>query len=319
MDVTNPTSPAGDRFYERFVALTSPENFEELDQALADSLREIHPGCDVLIYRGAYEEGRNTNELSARSAGDNEDTGQSAKYRYSLIQPVFGKHGRQPIITVVIHGQEPVQLHEIFPAVARVYANQVIHITNSTQDNLTGLLTRQSLQSHIHRIQKELSGKKRRLTDIDSNYALAFFDIDYFKHINDNYGHLIGDEVLLLISQLMRKTFRNHDLLFRYGGEEFIVILKIRDKQQSKLALERFRKIIDSFEFPQASHLTISIGHVMLQKELPYDALLGCADKALYYAKENGRNCCYSYEDLVDNNLIPTQESFEGDIELFET
>jgi diguanylate cyclase (GGDEF)-like protein len=301
-------------FYNSIIALTSPDNLEDLDQELVRVLLEIYSGCKILVYRGAYEEGKATNELSACS---DRKTGHPDTYRYSHIQPVLAKYGERALATIVVFSQTPIQLHETFSSVLQVYTNQIAHVNRGSLDNLTGLLTRQSLQSHIYRIQKELALKKRRASDIESNYTISFLDIDHFKVINDKFGHLIGDEVLLLISQLMRKTFRTNDLLFRYGGEEFIIILSDSNGEMSNLALERFRKAIESFVFPQAEHLTVSIGYTALHKDLPYDVLLGCADKALYYAKENGRNCCHSYEDLLKNKLIEEQVYIEGDIELF--
>lgn len=301
-------------FHSSLVALTSPDNFEELDIELVNALQKMHPNCKIFVYKGAYKKDETNNELSACSTSDAE---QPNAYQHTYIQTVYGKFSERTLATIVLCSREPIIPHELFETVAKIYTNQIAHINRGSLDNLTGLLTRQSLQSHIHKIQKELDQHKRRANDTETNHALAFLDIDYFKTINDKFGHLIGDEVLLLISQLMRKTFRTHDLLFRYGGEEFIVILGSCNRNLGKQVLDRFRQAIEEFVFPQAEHLTVSIGFTLLEKDLPYDVLLGRADKALYYAKQNGRNCCYNYEELLENNKISAQEYIEGDVELF--
>ncbi|MBN1379717.1 MAG: GGDEF domain-containing protein [Gammaproteobacteria bacterium] len=313
MGAEKPTLPTT-CFYSNFVDLTSPDNLEDLDQTLVEVLEKIHPGCRIFVYKGAYEKDKNTNELSACSSISGE---LPESRRYFHVQPILNKYSDKPLATIVMLSPEPIQPHDSFPIITQIYTNQIGHINRGSLDNLTGLLTRHSLQSHVHNIQRTLTQKKRRAKDTELNYALAFLDIDNFKSVNDKYGHLIGDEVLLLITHLMKKTFRDNDLLFRYGGEEFIVILTGCDKEQGGLVLDRFRKAVESFVFPQAKRLTISIGYTVFHKDIHYDTLLGCADKALYYAKENGRNSCYNYEDLVAKNLIKSQEYIEGEIELF--
>ena len=99
----------------------------------------------------------------------------------------------------------------------------------------------------------------------------------------------------------MRQSFRFEDLLFRYGGEEFIIILNKTDQVGAKLALERFGAAIRAYEFPRLRQLTISIGWAtVLSREFSYD-VIHKADKALYYAKDNGRDRVVSFEELADD------------------
>ncbi len=131
--------------------------------------------------------------------------------------------------------------------------------------------------------------ESREIKDDSCNW-LAILDIDHFKKINDQYGHMYGDEVLLLFSEIMQDTFRFNDLLFRYGGEEFVVCLFNVNKEGAITALERFRRAIEDYALPSNRGITVSIGLAkVLDKELPSN-LLDRADIALYEAKETGRN-----------------------------
>jgi diguanylate cyclase (GGDEF)-like protein len=141
-------------------------------------------------------------------------------------------------------------------------------------------------------------------------------DIDHFKQVNDEYGHLYGDEVLLLFSRLMTKSFRHYDLLFRYGGEEFVVVLNNTDLETALTILERFRITIENYNFPQIGRKTISIGVTEISDQTMLSNVIDRADKALYYAKKNGRNQVCCYEKLVGAGLISNKTATE-DIELF--
>ena len=124
--------------------------------------------------------------------------------------------------------------------------------------------------------------------------------------------------MLLLLAQLMRDSFRMDDQLFRFGGEEFIVLLQPTNRDHATTVLDRFRQRIEAHEFPIVASVTISIGFTAV---LPYDSptdLVDRADKALYFAKENGRNRVDNYEDLCEAGAIaiaPARKT--SDIELF--
>ena len=130
-------------------------------------------------------------------------------------------------------------------------------------------------------------------------------DIDHFKSVNDNMGHLYGDEVLLLLAQQMTESFREHDLLFRYGGEEFAMVLMDISMEQAQQSLQRFRKKIAAYDFPNVDQVTISIGFTRFDKDLQLDELVSQANNALYYCKTTTRNAVHSYQELVEKKLIP--------------
>ena len=182
-----------------------------------------------------------------------------------------------------------------------IFANLMRLFDRFERDPLTGLFNRQSFENRFADLVEYQQQNPSRDHRSDGMW-LAIADIDHFKQVNDTYGHLFGDEILLLVSQIMRQSFRFEDLLFRYGGEEFIIILNKTDEAGAKLALERFGAAIRGYEFPRLRQLTISIGWAtVLSREFSSD-VIHKADKALYFAKDNGRDRVVSFEELTDDS-----------------
>ena len=129
-------------------------------------------------------------------------------------------------------------------------------------------------------------------------------------------GHLIGDEVLLLVAQLLKGSFRAHDRVYRFGGEEFIVVLRGDNHQSATAALERFLARMETHDFPQAGRITASVGFTEIVSTDSPNVACERADKAVYYAKSNGRNQVCSEADLVQRGLL-SAEVIVGDMELF--
>ena len=157
----------------------------------------------------------------------------------------------------------------------------------SVTDALTGIFNRRHFETTLDR---EFLRAKRYSSDL----SLAVFDIDYFKKINDTYGHLCGEDVLKEIAYIALETFRKTDIIFRYGGEEFVVILTETPIDKAIIPLERFRKAIESYPFfydNKGFKVTVSIGVETLNPEIYVSSdLFSNADKALYKAKQDGRN-----------------------------
>ncbi len=177
-------------------------------------------------------------------------------------------------------------------------------------DPLTNLMNRASFDSLLNQTITE-----KKLSPENSYFALM--DIDFFKKINDNFGHLYGDEVLILLARAMAESFRSNDWLFRYGGEEFAVVLHHLDHDEAISSLERFRRKIEETNFPQVGQVTISIGFSAIVAHEPSSSLIDRADQALYYVKNNGRNQTLCYEDLVKQGVLGQTVQETGDIELF--
>jgi two-component system cell cycle response regulator len=126
-------------------------------------------------------------------------------------------------------------------------------------------------------------------------------DIDYFKKINDTFGHNAGDSVLKEVSEIIMKSIREIDTAARYGGEEFMVILPSTDRINAKVAAERMRNAIEQFSFSGvSSRITVSIGIAGMpdDKVDNEDKLIRCSDFALYRAKQLGRNRSVAAEAL---------------------
>ena len=207
----------------------------------------------------------------------------------------------------------------------RVYHNYLTLLAENQRDRLTGLLNRKTFDDQILKIieykkfheKNPEDGESRRHPGKDQReFWLGIMDIDDFKKINDTFGHLYGDDVLILIARLMTKYFRHDDLLFRYGGEEFIVILESSSRDEAIKVFERFRKAVASYGFPQDLPVTVSTGVVQITPRDVPTTFVGHADQALYHAKNIGKNRICVYEDLVADGSLKS-ETRDGGLEFF--
>jgi len=201
---------------------------------------------------------------------------------------------------------------ESLSCLARIYGNQIRLLDYSELDTLTHLLNRKTFDETFDRLltardccaADACSENRREHLEQGTPAWLGVIDIDHFKRVNDSFGHLFGDEVLLRVGDLMRKTFRGGDRLFRFGGEEFVVILNAESEELAAAGFNRFRASVENHEFPQVGKVTCSVGFTaVLSKDIPTD-VVGRADEALYYAKEHGRNQVCSYEQLLATGAI---------------
>jgi diguanylate cyclase (GGDEF)-like protein len=215
----------------------------------------------------------------------------------------------KPRRVILIHGEIPAREMVFVEGVFGVYANQVALLDAKERDALTRLPNRQTLATTLNDIVVFYRGK--HVVDKVKQSWIAVLDIDHFKKVNDQFGHLYGDEVLLHFAGLMEKVFRHTDFLFRYGGEEFVVIVNNTSAEGVLRTLERFRHAVEVYEFP-SGHISVSIGYAMIDPIAPPSMHLEYADRALYQAKHNGRNQIVFGDDVES---VPTPDS--GDVELF--
>ncbi len=215
------------------------------------------------------------------------------------------------------------ELHSI-EFLVTIYRNYMLLLNKYERDALTGLLNRRSFEDRLNLYINELDGASCGESIFDRPPPdavfphLAVLDIDHFKRVNDTYGHLYGDDVLLLFSNQMKEVFSAETSLYRFGGEEFVVVMKSTESQ-AREQLEGFRKAIESFDFPQVGRVTVSIGYTGISYSCISSGIIDRADQALYYAKENGRNQVCSYEHLVDDGHIEHKQQAvgSGEAELF--
>jgi two-component system cell cycle response regulator len=159
-------------------------------------------------------------------------------------------------------------------------------------DSLTGIFNRRYLMVHL----EKLISKSR---ETEKALCVMLLDIDHFKHINDSYGHAVGDEVLRGFSERIGRSVRSFDLVARLGGEEFVVILPDTSLETSILVAERLRRVTAETPFKISLPIgqlpvTVSIGATLVESGLMnVEECLKAADAELYRAKEDGRNCVY--------------------------
>ena len=184
---------------------------------------------------------------------------------------------------------------------ANVYAEILKH---ATLDALTGLYNRHQLEE---RIKQEVSGAKRQHRSL----CTIMTDIDYFKNVNDTYGHAAGDLVLKTVSNVIKHQLRDYDIAGRYGGEEFVIILPFTKLDEAQMVAERLKKAVANTKIDISKvnpdvqkkniNVTISLGVCEYKNGDDEKSLLQKADKALYKAKENGRNRAEIYEKVSTN------------------
>lgn len=212
---------------------------------------------------------------------------------------------------------------DVIQSVSQVYKNLLGLLDYGEKDALTELLNRKTFDGAFFKAAAdqdtvgELGRPGRRVYSAGKSYWLAVLDIDHFKRVNDSFGHLIGDEVLLLLAQLMRNSFRFHDQLYRFGGEEFVVLMRCAAHSDAVSALERFRNQVEKHIFPQVGTITVSAGFAALSDNDTPGGAFGRADKAVYYAKGHGRNQVCSYLALVDAGELEAQVIECSDVDLF--
>lgn len=172
---------------------------------------------------------------------------------------------------------------------ANVYAEVLKY---ASMDALTGLNNRRQFET---RLKQEVSNSKRNNTPL----CCMMLDVDYFKKVNDTYGHAAGDCVLKAVSEIIKSEIREYDIACRYGGEEFFIILPQTNIKEASLVAQRLRKVIEEskMDIKEAGRedisylkVTVSVGVCAYEKTMSANEVAHKADKALYEAKETGRN-----------------------------
>lgn len=228
----------------------------------------------------------------------------------------------------------------LLTAVFQVYQNYHDLLDDSERDALTGLFNRKTFDELRFKPVRDVQQVPQahaawRWRQADASYAqaqavagdqmdaaadapsdwLAIIDIDDFKQINDRFGHLYGDEVLLLVANLLKQGFRSSDRVFRYGGEEFVAVLSATELPAAWEVLEQLRKSVADYRFPQVGQVTVSIGFVRAGDAMLAN-LIEQADRALYYVKKHGKNQVAYYGTLLEEGKVhaPMQNQ---DVDLF--
>ncbi len=166
----------------------------------------------------------------------------------------------------------------------------------SMTDNLTGLYNRRYVE---RRFQEEYL----RYGRTGQEFTLIIADIDFFKKINDTYGHACGDFLLKAVSEDIRKSVRTYDVVVRWGGDEFFVLLPATNEELGLNLAERIRKTVETSRYDYNSNLlamTLTLGVSIVKPGDTPDGMIKKADVALYYGKKNNRNCTILYNENIE-------------------
>jgi diguanylate cyclase (GGDEF)-like protein len=338
---------------ERLAELTGFRDRELLDVTLVGALRDLIAPRSVAIYRSVGEEGNErwvtrahlTAGALAATADPawidietlprlSDDPARCDAFKRQSVVRVAGSPYRTifPLVTDrealgVIEVETDLPLGDteqrVVMSILRIYRNFLGLLDYSERDTLTGLLNRKTFDESFLQAANDPTTdvwrdvvEDRRAPGPSSAYWLGVIDIDHFKRVNDQHGHLIGDEVLLLLARIMRSCFRFNDRLYRFGGEEFVVLMRCVDSAAASIAFERLRGHVERFAFPQAGSITVSIGVTELRAGDTPSGAFERADKAVYFAKGNGRNQVRHHADLVASGAV-VDATKVGDVELF--
>ena len=248
--------------------------------------------------------------------------------------PLASESGVEEAGVIEIHSKARLtpQDHDAARRVLRVYRNMQSMFAHSERDALTGLLNRKSFDDTFYKSFRDepqaavdesvpshaggIAAVPKRRAESGEVFWLAMVDVDHFKLVNDKYGHQIGDEVLILVARILKNTFRGYDRIYRFGGEEFVILLRCPDHASAVLAVERFRVAMEKYAFPQVGSITASVGLSEIKVSDTPEAVCERADQAVYYAKRNGRNRVCSYTDLEQQGLLQAEVK-AGGVELF--
>ncbi len=225
-----------------------------------------------------------------------------------LVFPIVADNHLIYLIDISLPSDISADRRVLLMGLVEYFGHHISLLDYGEADTLTGLANRKTFDKHLFEILGQTASDElmqnpaalcRRRGGSSHEHWLAICDVDHFKRINDVHGHLTGDTVLVLLGQLMRDTFRYDDQLFRFGGEEFIVVLQPASEENAAGAFERFRACVEQHVFADVGRVTVSVGYCRLQSNDTPTRIIDRADAALYWAKRNGRNRIACYDTLA--------------------
>jgi len=332
----------------RIAELTSCRDREQLDVALASALRDLLQPHSVTIQRCVGEgDDRHWLTRARLSAGDAVATFDEpwselhtlpklvasdarclafSEQRMVLVPgpphitcfPLYGGSAVVGVIEIEALAAPDENVQRTVQGLLRIYRNFECLLHYSERDALTGLLNRKTFDESFMKATADLElppdhmSDDRRVGGSSSGYWIGVIDIDDFKRVNDRFGHLIGDEVLLLLSRLMGRSFRIHDRLYRFGGDEFLVLMRCHGEDDATHVFQRFRSNTELFQFPQVGTVTVSVGFTAVRPGDTPSSAFQRADKAVYHAKASGRNQVCSHAELLASGILVDHDARVG-------
>ena len=337
---------------DQLAELTGLRDRDTLDVSLVTSIRDLLHPCSVAVHRVVGDSGDErwltraylgADDVAARADSSWADPRAlpllaerptrlqclqaateielSGEKESTLLLPLASDAGVVGVVELVTAQPLNDDFKRLLTGVLRIYRNVQGLLDYSERDTLTGLLNRKSFDETFYKVsavplQASADQPGDRRHGSAGSYWLGVVDIDHFKQVNDRFGHLIGDEVLLLLSRVMRSCFRFYDQLYRFGGEEFVVLLRCSGEDDAQAALERFREAVRGYVFPQVERITVSVGFTDVRNGDSPNAAVERADRAVYFAKNHGRDQVRCHAALVREGLLEDDKK-AGDIDLF--
>ncbi|RQO72991.1 hypothetical protein DBR44_08630 [Aquitalea sp. FJL05] len=316
---------------DSLVELTAQRERKTLEISLLTTLRELMPNCTVALYNCRWIDGHPwwriqldhpdqeplpnqpwtlPNRKILRILQQQDERQPVYQTETGLCVPLYQINQVVAVLMVTPNHDTDID-HTLLLALARIHENFLNLLHASDSDTLTGLNNRRKFDSQLYTLVASQHAELPRLP------FLALLDIDHFKRVNDNYGHIIGDEVLLMLAQRMQQFFGEEDGLYRYGGEEFAILFRAVSAEKAQAILEGFCERISNQPFPQVGQVTVSIGFTRLDQSFVPSQVIDRADKALYHSKTNGRNQVNQFEALQQQGFVNEVAVASGDIDLF--
>lgn len=231
--------------------------------------------------------------------------------------PLFSDSSSDDEGVIEIHSGAPLSKGQlqVIEDLVHVFRNMYKLLAYSDRDALTGLLNRKALDDTFYSavleemdhglegnaaaLETQVLSVSERRHRVPPNYWLGTVSVDNFGVVSDKSGHLIAEEVLLLVARIMNNTFRTYDRIYRLGGEQFAVLMHCPQEALVLAAFERFRANVEKFNFPQVGRVTVCSGFTRVTAQDSPDTSLERAERAVDYAQRHGGNQVYSHDDLV--------------------
>lgn len=255
---------------KKFFNFFGYENLTEFKK-VSDCICEYFVESDRFFHLGKIDENQNWIEEIQKLPSSQRIVGISSQ---NSVGHAFSVH---------VNKFEDTTLIVSFTDISETVLNQIELEHKTLHDTLTGAYNREYFEQNYKCFIKEQAEDKSLL-------ALALLDIDYFKLVNDKYGHDVGDAVLIEFVKRVQKSSRDSDVFIRWGGEEFILVLKVKQQNDLLKILEKIRKLIETKSFNTVGNITCSIGATVYKDDECIEATIKRADEAVYEAKGSGRN-----------------------------
>ena len=320
---------------EHLIRLTDHHDRDLLELTLAKALIDLVPIRRVVVSRVRSEEGaKRWLDVVSLDAGGGGKVVDPLRIDFDKLVSLDDSPDRrrclethQDVAVAWAADEEPgvIEIHtagvlapadrETVEQLHHIYRNMYRLLAYSDRDALTGLLNRKSLDDTFYSaVLEELDGvvdesgvsqaNRERRHRVPPNYWVGTIVIDKFHLLGDKHGHLIMEEVTLLLARIMGSTFRTHDRLYRFGGDQFAVLFHCPEEAQALAAFERMRANVEKYNFPQVGRVTISAGFTRVLPDDSPSTALERTEQAVDFAQKNGGDKVSSHPDLVRRGLF---------------